>query len=56
MVPTQSVYNLQAEVKETLLNYYAMMGLTEALRRCLKSGIDQIKVIIIIIILPCFPA
>ena len=50
-VSTQPVYNLQAEVKETLLDYYATMGMTEALRRCLKSGIDQTKVII----LPYYP-
>ena len=46
-VSTQPVYNLQAEVKETLLDYYATMGMTEALRRCLKSGIDRTKVIIL---------
>ena len=39
-------------MKETLLKYYATMGMKEALRQCLKSGIDQTKVII----LPSFSA
>ena len=34
-------------MKANLLDYYAMMEMTEAMRRCLKSAIDLIKVIML---------
>ena len=35
-------------MKVTFVHYYAAMGMTEALRRCLRIGIGQTEVIIIL--------
>ena len=40
-----NMFNLQAQLKEALFQYYAMMEMADAFRLCLKSGICQQKVI-----------